>query len=98
MENNTYSNDLLEESKKPIPVEKLQPSDSTLKCDFCEKEIISNESRYIVKQPFRLRACKTCFRMIAFVTAETSGNHHLSYEMMKNLFPNAKEIPNNKGE
>ena len=95
MENNTYPNELLEqskkiieESKKIIPAELLEPTDSPLKCDFCEKEIIGNKCKYINKRPFRLRACYSCFRMVVFSTA----NNQLGSDVMKKLFPNAEEL------
>ena len=62
-----------------------------LKCDFCEREFTEEEYKSIQMKTYKLRACKSCFRMVALSTM-ISGNYIVEPKTFEAIFPNAQKV------
>ncbi len=62
-----------------------------IKCDFCEREFAEEELKSIQMKTYKLRACKSCFRMAALCTM-ISGRYIVELQTFEALFPNAQKV------
>ena len=62
-----------------------------IKCDFCEREFAEEEYKSIQMKTYKLRACKSCFRMAALSTM-ISGNYIVGPKTFEAVFPTAQKV------
>lgn len=62
-----------------------------IKCDFCEREFAEEEHKSIQMKTYKLRACKSCFRMAALITM-ISGQYIVEPKTFEAVFPNAQKV------